>query len=58
MRRGRRVRGGGGGGGQKGFLKNSTYLVRIDVGFSIRVVLGLGDGAGGGEGWGVGGGVG
>ena len=27
-------------------------------GFSLRVVLGLGDGAGGGVGWGVGGGAG
>ena len=31
-------------------------LGRIDVGFAIREMLGLGDGAGGGEGGSVGGG--
>ena len=44
---------GGWGGWGKKFL---TALGRIDIGFAIRMVLGLGDGTDCGEGGGVGGG--
>ena len=44
------------GGKRRVFFEKTTSLGRIDVGFAIRVVLGLDDGAGGGEEGGVGGG--